>query len=76
MVNAVEVFKRKAREWAQADLGAKAEQDRMAAEQRRADLVQLAGEFEDAVGRDINAVSSASLELEVSARSLTSVSAQ
>ncbi|MDA9481257.1 hypothetical protein XI07_04260 [Bradyrhizobium sp. CCBAU 11445] len=71
MAEAVEMFKQKAREKARAELDAKAEQDRAAAEQRRADIARLAGEFEAAVGEIIESVSSASLELEASARGLT-----
>ncbi|MET4037730.1 MULTISPECIES: methyl-accepting chemotaxis protein [unclassified Bradyrhizobium] len=72
MAEAVEMFKLRAREKAQAELDAKAEQDRTAAEQRKADIARLAGEFEAAVGKVIDTVSSASTKLEVSARSLTS----
>ncbi|MHB0773435.1 methyl-accepting chemotaxis protein [Bradyrhizobium sp. 1.29L] len=71
MAEAVELFKLKARERAQADIDAKAEQDRSAAEQRKADIARLAGEFETAVGKVIDTVSSASSDLEASARSLT-----
>lgn len=66
MAEAVEMFKRRAHANAQAELDAKTEQDRIAGKQRRADIARLAGEFEAAVG-----VSSASSELEASARSLT-----
>ncbi|MCK1525014.1 methyl-accepting chemotaxis protein [Bradyrhizobium sp. 17] len=71
MAEAVEMFKLKAHEKARTDLDAKAEQDHAAAVQRRADVARLAGEFEAAVGKIIDSVSSASLELEASARSLT-----
>lgn len=71
MAAAVELFKLKAREKAQAEIDAKAEQDRTAAEQRQADIARLAGEFETAVGKVIDTVSSASSDLEASARSLT-----
>lgn len=71
MAAAVELFKLKAREKAQAEIDAKAEQDRAAAEQRQADIARLAGEFETAVGKVIDTVSSASSDLEASARSLT-----
>ncbi|WP_426420773.1 methyl-accepting chemotaxis protein [Bradyrhizobium genosp. A] len=71
MAEAVELFKLKARERAQAEIDAKAEQDRTAAEQRKADIARLAGEFETAVGKVIDTVSSASSNLEASARSLT-----
>ncbi|WP_271627639.1 methyl-accepting chemotaxis protein [Bradyrhizobium sp. CCBAU 11445] len=71
MAEAVEMFKLKAREKARAELDAKVEQDHAAAAQRRADIARLAGEFEAAVGKIIDSVSSASSELEASARSLT-----
>jgi methyl-accepting chemotaxis protein len=71
MAQAVEMFKLKAREKAQADLDAKFEQERLVAEQRKADVAQLARAFESAVGKVIDSVSSASTELEASARSLT-----
>ncbi|WIW50225.1 HAMP domain-containing methyl-accepting chemotaxis protein (plasmid) [Bradyrhizobium sp. 62B] len=71
MAEAVEMFKRKAHEKAVAELDAKAAQDRAAAELRKADIARLAGEFESAVGKVIETVSSASSELEASARSLT-----
>ncbi|MDI3567388.1 methyl-accepting chemotaxis protein [Bradyrhizobium sp. Arg816] len=66
------MFKLRAREKLQAELEAKVEQDQTAADQRKADIARLAGEFEAAVGRVIEAVSSASRELEASARSLSS----
>ncbi|WP_439360452.1 methyl-accepting chemotaxis protein [Bradyrhizobium sp. DASA03007] len=71
MAEAVEMFKLKACEKARAELDAKAKQDHVAAEQRRADVARLAGEFEAAVGKIIDSVSSASSELEASARGLT-----
>ncbi|MCC8975821.1 HAMP domain-containing protein [Bradyrhizobium brasilense] len=71
MAESVEMFKLKARQRARAELDASAELDRVAAEQRKADIARLAGEFESAVGQFIGAVSSASSELEASARSLT-----
>ncbi|WP_456815509.1 MULTISPECIES: methyl-accepting chemotaxis protein [unclassified Bradyrhizobium] len=71
MAESVEMFKLKARQRARAELDASAELDRVAAERRKADIARLAGEFESAVGQIIGAVSSASSELEASARSLT-----
>ncbi len=68
---AVEKFKIKAAEKAQAEAEAKAAQDRIAAEQRKADMHRLADAFESAVGQIIETVSSASTELEASASSLT-----
>ncbi|MCA1411693.1 HAMP domain-containing protein [Bradyrhizobium sp. NBAIM20] len=72
MAEAVEMFKLRAREKLQAELDAKVERDQAAADLRKADIARLAGEFEAAVGQVIEAVSSASTELEASARSLTS----
>lgn len=71
MAAAVEMFKLKAREKAQAEIDAKAEQERAAAAQRQADIARLAGEFETAVSNVIDTVSSASSDLEASARSLS-----
>ncbi|MGY8632783.1 HAMP domain-containing protein [Bradyrhizobium sp. 14AA] len=71
MAEAIEMFKLRASERAQADLDASAEQDRAVANQRRADIARLAGEFEEAIGQVIDTVSSASTQLEASARSLT-----
>ncbi|OMI09528.1 hypothetical protein BSN85_16550 [Bradyrhizobium brasilense] len=52
MAKSVEMFKLKARQRARAELDASAELDRVAAEQRKADIARLAGEFESAVGSD------------------------
>ena len=50
---------------------AKIKQDQIAAQQRKADMVRLADQFEGAVGEIIETVSSASTELEASASTLT-----
>ncbi len=71
MAGAVEQFKVKAEERARHEAEAKAEQDRAAAVQRKADMVKLANEFESAVGEIVQTVSSASTELEASATTLT-----
>ena len=47
------------------------ENERLAAEQRRRDMMDLANQFEAAVGEIVEAVSSASTELEASASTLT-----
>lgn len=65
------MFKLRASEKAQADLHALTERDRAAANQRRADIARLTAEFEKAVGQMIEKVSSASTQLEASARPLT-----
>ncbi len=70
MAHAVEVFKVKAEEKARLEADAKIAQDRIAAEQRKADMHRLAGAFETAIGEIIETVSSASTELEASAGTL------
>ncbi|MGB3865744.1 MAG: HAMP domain-containing methyl-accepting chemotaxis protein [Xanthobacteraceae bacterium] len=71
IAGAVERFKVKAAEKAQAEAEAKIHQDRILAEQRKADMHKLADGFEAAVGEIVQAVSSASTELEASAATLT-----
>ena len=51
--------------------GSQSEQDQIAAQQRKADMIRLADQFEGAVGEIVEAVSSASTELEGSATTLT-----
>jgi methyl-accepting chemotaxis protein len=51
---------------------AKIRQDQVAAQQRKADMIKLADQFEGAVGEIVETVSSASTELEASASTLTS----
>ncbi|MBI5131683.1 MAG: HAMP domain-containing protein [Rhodopseudomonas palustris] len=72
MAQAVESCKVMAQEKARAEADAKAEQDRIAAEQRKRDMHKLADQFEEAVGEIVETVSSASTELEASATTLTS----
>jgi methyl-accepting chemotaxis protein len=48
------------------------EQEKRSAQQRRADMLQLADRFEGAIGEIVETVSSASTELEASASTLTS----
>jgi methyl-accepting chemotaxis protein len=67
----VEEFKAMAQEKARKEAEAKAEQDRLIAEQRRADMHRLANEFEAAVGEIVETVSAASTELEAAAGTLT-----
>jgi methyl-accepting chemotaxis protein len=71
MAGAVEEFKVKAAEKAQREAEAKQEQDRIMAEQRKAEMRKLADGFEAAVGEIVDTVSSASTELEASATTLT-----
>jgi methyl-accepting chemotaxis protein len=71
MAQAVETFKVKAEQKAREEAEAKRKQDQMAAQQRRAEMIRLADDFESAVGEIVETVSSASTELEASARTLT-----
>ncbi|MCD0420575.1 methyl-accepting chemotaxis protein [Rubrivivax sp. JA1024] len=72
MARAVESVKLKAQERAAAEAAAQAAQERVAAEQRKRDMIALADKFEGAVGEIVQTVSSASTELEASATTLTS----
>jgi methyl-accepting chemotaxis protein len=72
VASAVEMFKVKAQERAHAEAEAQKDQQALAADQRRRDMIRLADEFESAVGQIVNTVSSASAELEGSAGMLTS----
>ncbi|UWU83177.1 hypothetical protein N2605_27035 [Bradyrhizobium yuanmingense] len=71
MAEAIEKFKLRASEEARADLHAITEQDRAAADQRRAYSFRLIAEFKDAIGPVIETVFSDSTQLEASARTLT-----
>ncbi|WFU39865.1 methyl-accepting chemotaxis protein [Bradyrhizobium sp. CB82] len=70
MARAMESFKLKLSEKAQAEFAANLEQDRLAGMRRKAELEKLARTFEDAVSGVLDTLSSASTELEASARSL------
>ncbi|OPY95245.1 hypothetical protein A5906_09325 [Bradyrhizobium sacchari] len=70
IANAVQRFKVRAVEKAEAETEAKLVQDRIAAEQRKSDMRRLADAFEAAIGEIVETVSSASTELEASALSL------
>jgi methyl-accepting chemotaxis protein len=72
MAQAVETFKVKAEEKAQAEAEARITRDQAAALQRKQDMIRLADDFEGTVGEIVEAVSSASTELEASASTLTS----
>ena len=71
MAQAVETFKVKAEQKARDEAEAKLKQDQFAAQQRKADMIKLADNFEAAVGEIVETVSSASTELEASAGTLT-----
>jgi methyl-accepting chemotaxis protein len=67
----VVVIRKNAEQKARAEAEAKANQDQIAAKQRKADMIKLADDFESAVGEIVETVSSASTELEASATTLT-----
>jgi methyl-accepting chemotaxis protein len=73
IAHAVELFKVNAVRKAQDEAEAKARQEKMLDELRKADMHKLADAFEGAVGEIIEIVSSASTELEASAGSLTAI---
>jgi len=72
MAQAVETFKLRAQQKAADELDAKLGLEQRAAEARKVDMDRLAGDFESAVGRIVETVSSASAELETAAGTLTS----
>jgi len=76
MARAVETFKLKAIEKAEKDADARAELDRELAARRGAETRQLADHFEAAIGEIIDAVSSASKELEATADALKTTADQ
>jgi methyl-accepting chemotaxis protein len=71
VAGAVEKFKIVAEQKARDEAEAKRRQDEIAAQQRKAEMVKLADQFEGAVGEIVETVSSASTELEASASTLT-----
>ena len=68
---AVEKFKVVSEQKSREEAEAKIKQDQIAAQQRKVEMVRLADSFEAAVGEIVETVSSASTELEASARTLT-----
>jgi methyl-accepting chemotaxis protein len=72
LAKTVTVIRENAEQKARDEAEAKVRQDRIAAEQRKADMIRLANDFEGAVGEIVETVSSASTELEASASTLTS----
>jgi methyl-accepting chemotaxis protein len=72
MAQAVETFKIKAEEKARSEAEAKVKQDEVATRHRKEEMRKLADQFETAVGEIVDTVSSASTELEASAKTLTS----
>src|ERR1700722_16209085 len=71
MAKTVVVIRKNAEQKARAEAEAKANQDQIAANKRKADMIKLADDFESAVGEIVETVSSASTELEASATTLT-----
>ena len=71
VAGAVEKFKVVSEQKARDEAEAKMKQDQIAAQQRKADMIRLADQFEGAVGEIVETVSSASTELEASATTLT-----
>jgi methyl-accepting chemotaxis protein len=71
VAGAVEKFKVVSEQKARDEAEAKIKQDQIAAQQRRADMIKLANDFEGAVGEIVETLSSASTELEASANVLT-----
>jgi methyl-accepting chemotaxis protein len=71
VAGAVELFKVKAEQKAHDEAEAKAKQDQAAARQRKGEMIRLADDFEGAVGKIVETLSSASTELESSADTLT-----
>jgi len=72
MAQAVETFKVTAEQKVRDEAGVKMREHQIAAQQRKADMVKMADDFENAVGEIVETVSSAATELEASAGSLTS----
>ena len=72
VAGAVEKFKVVSEQKARREAEARIEQDQVAAQQRKAEMVKLANSFEAAVGEIVETVSSASTKLEASAGTLTS----
>lgn len=75
IARSVERFKAKAEEKAREEIEIKIRQDEAAAYERRSVLLKMANDFESAVGQIVDKVSSASVQLETSADSLTRTAA-
>src|SRR6185295_12941568 len=71
LAKTVTVIRQNAEVKAREEAEARARGEQIAAEQRKADMIKLADEFEGAVGEIVETVSSASTELEASATTLT-----
>jgi methyl-accepting chemotaxis protein len=71
LAKTVTVIRGNAEQKAREEAEGKVKQDQVAAQQRKADMIKLADDFEGAVGEIVETVSSASTELEASASTLT-----
>ena len=71
LAKTVTVIRENAEQKARDEAEAKANQDQILAGQRKADMIKLAAEFEGAVGEIVQAVSTASTQLESSAGTLS-----
>jgi len=71
LAKTVVVIRENAEQKARGEAEAKVRQDQIAAQQRKADMIKLADNFETTVGEIVETVSSASTELEASAGTLT-----
>jgi len=71
IAQAVETFKIKSEQKAREEAEAKIRQDQLVAQQRKADMIRMADDFEGAIGQIVETVSSAANELEASAGALT-----
>jgi methyl-accepting chemotaxis protein len=71
LAKTVTVIRENAEQKAGDEAEAKIKQDQVAAQQRKADMVKMADNFESAIGEIVETVSSASTELEASASTLT-----
>src|SRR5205085_8401729 len=71
MAKAITIVRENAETKAREEAEAKAHQDQIAAQQRKTEMIGLADDFQGAIGRIIETVSSAAAELESSATTLS-----
>jgi methyl-accepting chemotaxis protein len=76
LAKTVTVIRQNAETRAREEAETKIRQDEVLARQRKAEMAQMANDFENAVGRIVETVSSASSELEASAGTLTATAAR
>ena len=72
MAKAIATIRANAEQTARDEAETKNKQDQIAAQKRKVDMIQMADDFEGAIGAIVETVSSASIELEASATTLTS----